>query len=120
MLILPFSERVVAQSTATISTQYEPFDPPTYIPHPAGGYWERTGANTDQRDIEDPARRVSSEWSNGYGTYYLKGKVGGSCNALNNGNATWFDETLRAAGVLGVYKVSLVKYQRFPASAETQ
>lgn len=53
---------------------------------------------------------MSSEWSNGYGAYYLIGKVGGTCNQLNNGNASWFDETLRTPGVLGPYKMSLVKY----------
>ena len=108
--ILSFSERVIAQSTATISTQNDPFDPPTYIAHPTGGYWERSGPNTDQRDIVDQSRGVSSQWSDGYGSYYLIGKVGGSCNQLNNGTASWFNETFRASGVLGVYKLSLVKY----------
>ena len=70
--------------------------------------------DTESQEFSNPATKIGeeplSEWSNGYGSYYLIGKFGGTCNQLNSGNVYWFEETYRIAGVLGPYKVSLGKY----------
>jgi hypothetical protein len=61
------------------------------------------------RGVIDPNYAQQTEWSNGYGTYYLIGKVSGSYNSITS-NLAYFDASFRSAGVLGSLLVSQQKY----------